>query len=295
MARRLAVLSAQLSAGAHDATRLPEADLLGGAGFTDAVGLKGAAVTSACSPRALAVSSAIVLTSGGVSVPRALAVRRAGASRRELWQRLTDLGLMENIAELDRDGYTVLRGIVPDDLRRRLRAKVIDITDFQLRKQRRSGVKFGQIGSLLYHGREFEEAAQLPEQMAVAEYLVGKNYGIWQYLASVRGQGTSGLPVHADLGPGWREPFQPLPEMTTSLFVLDEFGLEAGPTFVVPGTHQLCRRPRLNDADDRARILRDARAVVAEPGSVIMVRGSLSPAREPSWPAAAGAWAPRLC
>jgi hypothetical protein len=33
--------------------------------------------------------------------------------------------------------------------------------------------------------------------------MVGGDYSIWQYLCSVRGQGTTGLPVHKDDGPGW--------------------------------------------------------------------------------------------
>jgi hypothetical protein len=49
----------------------------------------------------------------------------------------------------------------------------------------------------------FEQAAQIPAQMALAEYMVGGDYSIWQYLCSVRGQGTTGLPVHKDDGPGW--------------------------------------------------------------------------------------------
>lgn len=93
---------------------------------------------------------------------------------------------------------------------------------------------------------------------------------MWQLLASVRGEGTQGLPCHNDPGPGWREPFQPYPEMVTSLFLLDEFDEGAGSTFVCPATHHMCRRPRLADAEDRALIQRLAVPVVARAGSIVM-------------------------
>ena len=83
-----------------------------------------------------------------------------------------------------------------------------------------SGLRFAQLGSLLYHGREFEEACQCLKQMLLAEYLVGANNSVWQYLCSVRGTNTGGLPAHNDLGGGWREPFHVYPEMVTSLFNL---------------------------------------------------------------------------
>ena len=55
---------------------------------------------------------------------------------------------------------------------------------------------------MLYRGTEFEEACQNEKHMALLEYLCGGVFTIWQYLASVRGIGTNGLPVHCDLGNG---------------------------------------------------------------------------------------------
>merc|ERR1712241_1644610 len=103
----------------------------------------------------------------------------------------------------------------------RLRARIMTIAQDQLQKPRRSGVHFAQVGSLLYRGEEFEEACQIEKHMVLCEYLCGGAFTIWQYLASVRGQGTNGLPVHNDLATGWREPFAPYPEMATSVFVMD--------------------------------------------------------------------------
>ena len=60
----------------------------------------------------------------------------------------------------------------------RLRSRIMEVAADQLQKKRRSKLRFAQVGSLLYHGKVFEEATQLPKQMALAEYLVGANYGI---------------------------------------------------------------------------------------------------------------------
>ena len=95
---------------------------------------------------------------------------------------------------------TIIRDAMSSDLTRALRARIMEACDDQLQKKRRSGLRFAQLGALLYHGRVFEEAAQLPKQMALAEYMAGGGYGIWQYLCSVRGEGTQGLPCHKDGG-----------------------------------------------------------------------------------------------
>ena len=107
----------------------------------------------------------------------AVAAGSQATARHALAERISALGLEKNIADLDRDGFTVLEGVVPPELNARIRARVLEVTADQLGKKRRSGLKFAQLGSLLYHGQEFEEAAQIPEQMAVAEYLVGASYG----------------------------------------------------------------------------------------------------------------------
>jgi hypothetical protein len=190
--------------------------------------------------------------------------------REELLSEIDALGLNGNVRQLDEEGWTVIPDAMNPDLVRRLRARIMEVTDDQLQKKRRSGLKFAQLGSLLYHGREFEEAVQLPKQMALAEYMLGANYGVWQYLCSVRGEGTGGLPVHNDLGPGWREPFQQFPEMCTSLFILDEFNQDAGCTFIVPRTHHFARRPNIESADDRALVQKHAVPADAAPGSVLM-------------------------
>merc|ERR1712059_67586 len=94
-------------------------------------------------------------------------------------------------------------------------------------------------------------------------------------MGSVRGEGTNGLPVHNDLATGWREPFAPFPEMATSVFVTDSFVEGAGGTFVVPGTHHLRRRPRLDTQDDRKMITQQAVPVIAPPGSVLVMDSRL--------------------
>ena len=247
---RLQSLRTHVCPAASGSYQLSPEDLLGGSGFTDAVGL----------------------------TEKLKAVQPA-TRRQELESILTELGLLENCRQLDEEGWTIVRDAMSPDLTCRLRARIMELTDDQLQKKRRSGLRFAQLGALLYHGRAFEEAAQSPKQMALAEYMVGAGYGVWQYLCSVRGEGTSGLPVHKDDGPGWREPANVFPEMVTSLFITDDFVEGAGATFVVPRSHLLRRRPRLRAAvtwtaaeieEDTARIVRDAIPVIAPPGSVVM-------------------------
>mgnify|MGYP006098918587 CR=1 FL=1 len=190
--------------------------------------------------------------------------------RDELYITLKKLNLLKHVQQLSEEGYCIVEDAIPPEMVKRLRDRVIEVGKDQLNKKRRSGQKFAQVGALFYKGRVFEEAVQLPKQVALAEYMLGANYSAWQFLASVRGEGTKGLPVHNDLGPGWRVPFQSFPEMCTSLYILDEFNQDAGSTFVVPRTHHLRRRPDIRNRKDRAYIEKHAIPIVAKPGSIAM-------------------------
>ena len=198
-------------------------------------------------------------------------------SRHELHERIAALGLEGHVRELDSVGWTVIEGdgAHSPEFAQRLRERILEVGDDQLQKPRRSGLRFAQIGSLLYRGEEFEEACQNESHMALLEYLCGGVFTIWQYLASVRGLGTTGLPVHCDLGNGMREPFAQYPEMATSIFMTDVFEEGAGGTFVVPSTHHLRRKPRLEDPADRAVVSETATPVLAPPGSILVMDSRL--------------------
>ena len=200
-ARRLAALRVHLAADAS----IEPGDLFGGAGFLDRLGDDFKAPAPA---------------------------EQKLTSRGELKQRIEALGLEENVRQLDEEGWTLVVGerALGAELAARLRARIMEVAQPQLQKKRRSGLRFAQVGSLPYHGRVFEEACQNESHMALLEYLCGGLFTIWQYLASVRGIGTQGLPAHNDLGNGFREPFPHYPEMSTSIFVTDEFEEGAGGT-----------------------------------------------------------------
>jgi hypothetical protein len=251
-ARRLAVIDRGLRrAAAAGAQRLPPDDLFGGAGFLDRLG-------------------------DGFKAPASSEEEVAATTRSELHKKIRQLGLEENIQQLDELGWTVISGdaALGPDLAQRLRARILEVAEPQLIKKRRSGLRFAQCGSLLYHGRVFEEACQNEAHMALLEYLCGGVFTIWQYLASVRGEGTNGLPVHQDLGNGFREPFAPFPEMATSIFMTDTFEEGAGGTFVCSGTHHLRRSPRLEDPADQEIITARATPVLAPPGSILVMNST---------------------
>jgi len=238
--RRVKHVHSHLVAG-----QLPPESLFGGAGFTDFLGLK---------------------------TKKKLKPTR----RQKLVELIAEAGLEENVKQLSEEGWTVIPDAMNEDLTTRLRARIMEICGDQLKKKRRSGVRFAQKGSLLYHGREFEQACQNSKQMLLAEYMVGADFNVWQYLCSVRGTGTGGLPVHNDLGNGLREPFHEYPESVTSLFICDDFNDPGvGGTFVVPKTHLTRRRPHLEDEKDRKYIQEHAIPIKCSAGSIAMWDGRL--------------------
>ena len=146
--------------------------------------------------------------------------------------RAKHLGLESNLADLDKTGYTVLRGAFTDELADELRAETH-------RNHEAAPADAGfRATMLLRRGRLWEYAATHPWVLTVAEYLLGRGCVMYQSDTIVKGPGLDTHPgLHSDYGASRvAAPFPDYCLEATAVWAIDDFDRAAGPTVIVPGS-----------------------------------------------------------
>ena len=153
------------------------------------------------------------------------------------------LGLERHVRELDERGYTVIERAVTeamaDELREVHAARVLAHHPFTTN------------GLLLRH-RLFEEVAQHPLACTAAESVVGRGFLLGAMSGTYKEAGPGLIGLHADY-PLIRAPFPDFGLIAVACWVLEDWTEEAGPTWVIPGSHRLKRAPSRTDADADAK------------------------------------------
>jgi ectoine hydroxylase-related dioxygenase (phytanoyl-CoA dioxygenase family) len=146
--------------------------------------------------------------------------------------------------ELDELGYTVVRGVVDpawlQDLRETCARLLHDEGD-QAGAEFRPEPGSDRLANLVDKGACFERLVAHPLMQAAAAHVLGPDWKLssLNYRAALPGE--QGLqPLHCDMGAvadarGW--------SVFNSVWMLDDFTPENGPTRVVPGTHRSGRLP----------------------------------------------------
>ena len=150
----------------------------------------------------------------------------------DVLHRAKHLGLESNLADLDKTGYTVLRGAFTDELAAELRAETH-------RNHDAAPADAGfRATMLLRRGRLWEYAATHPWVLTVAEYLLGRGCVVYQSDTIVKGPSLDTHPgLHSDYGASRvAEPFPDYCLEATAVWAIDDFDRAAGPTVIVPGS-----------------------------------------------------------
>lgn len=195
------------------------------------------------------------------------------------------LGLHDCVAQLDRDGFTV---VAPERLARRGFAG--EVVDAIMRvAERRSGHRpdlaegfthaglvspWGSVeasSDLLLEDRVFEEALMNPCGLALITWLLGESCLLHHLTAMVKGPGGQYLPLHTDQNrSGAPEPFPAYSQVANATWALTPYSEENGSICFVPGSHRLCRAPTLAEATD----LTSFEPVECPAGSLIVWHGN---------------------
>ena len=201
------------------------------------------------------------------------------------FKRIRELGLEENIFELDSYGFTV---VPPDKVAdqaffERMRSTVLRIC------KERTGIDFdlnsnGSFGDykaqpqtdgqfllfyLLMADCVFEEWVLNPTLYSLIDYLMRGQQQISSITSFVKWKGErETLGLHTDCPPDRDGRLPACSDVANAAYCLTDYTLENGAIAMVPGSHLYCRQPRRGEGED------SAIPVEAEAGSLIVWHGN---------------------
>ena len=147
--------------------------------------------------------------------------------------------------QLDELGYVVLPGAIDGKLLNGLRRRTLELFD---EEGERAGHEFKQeehahrLSNLVDKGDEFRQAVALPAVLEYVRHVLGPDMKLSSLNARSADPYTDvGQPLHVDMGA--------LPDergywVCNTVWMLDDFTLENGPTRMVPGSHRWGTRPQ---------------------------------------------------
>jgi hypothetical protein len=152
----------------------------------------------------------------------------------DLAHRAARLGLSGAIRELEEQGYTVIERAISDDFADEVRAATLRA----LAAHQNTSMQW-----MLYHGREFEQLVQNPKLMTLIDASLGRGAVIASLSAIRRGPGAGMIPMHTD----YAHVPEPYPEFSMTgvgVWAFEDWTIESGPTWIIPGSHRMRRAPR---------------------------------------------------
>ncbi len=196
--------------------------------------------------------------------------------------RIDELGLGEQIVELENKGYTALKKVLSGEQVDRARSAILD------RVERNTGSRVDletateqdfkgmtYLPYLLYDGEVFEEILMEEKPLALVTYLLGESCLLSSLGCHFKGPGGKPLPLHSDNGNGMPSPFSPISQVTNVNYALTPYSQEAGALAMVEGSHKLARPPRVHEMMlDGEQTNPDAVAMDLEPGDAALWHGN---------------------
>jgi Phytanoyl-CoA dioxygenase (PhyH) len=199
----------------------------------------------------------------------------------DLYREIQKCDLVENIAELDAFGYTVVppEKLAPPSFTDRIREAVIDlharntghrIVDVESDTTGEPGPLSAVFG-LLFEDQVFQEAILNPAVYALARYMCGKSVVLGEFAAFLKNQHPAPThPLHIDQV-GTPPPLPSYAQTVNMTWTLTEFTMENGTTSIVPGSHRFGRPPLAYETDFLAENPPvKAMPIVAPTGSLIV-------------------------
>ncbi len=152
----------------------------------------------------------------------------------DLAHRAQRQGLTGKIREMEEQGYTVIEHAISPKFADAVRSATLRAL---LPHQTFS------MNWMLYHGREFEQLIQNPLMMTLVDASLGRGAVIASFSCIKKGPGPGVIPMHTD----YAHVPEPYPEFSLTgvgVWALEDWRVDSGPTWIVPGSHKLRRPPR---------------------------------------------------
>ena len=201
---------------------------------------------------------------------------------RRILDNIDQLGLNENLIELETKGFTTIQGVLSEDTIARAREAIL------ARVERDTGKKIDletatteefegmtYLPYLLYDDEVFEEILMEPKPLAMLTYLLGESCVLSSLGCHFKGPGGAPIPLHSDNGNGMPAPFSSISQVANANYALTPYSKEAGALAMVPGSHKLARQPRIEEmmlSGDATNS--DAVAMDLSPGDAVVWHGN---------------------
>jgi hypothetical protein len=159
----------------------------------------------------------------------------------DLKHRAERQGLARHIREMEDQGYTVIERAISPEFADEVRAATLRAL---LPHQSFS------MNWMLYHGREFEQLVQNPMLMTLIDASLGRGAVIASFSSIRKGPGPGVIPMHTD----YAHVPEPYPEFSLTgvgVWALEDWTLESGPTWIVPGSHKMRRPPKKDEGHNQ--------------------------------------------
>jgi len=174
------------------------------------------------------------------------------------------------VAEVDRRGYAVAEGVIPDALREGLVERIDSLMEeltIPFGANRFLGKHTRRIFNLLARDVLFETTPVFARSLPVVEALLDHECLLSSLTAIEMNPGQASQPLHSDDG-SYGFPRPAPTHIVVAMWALTDFTEENGGTHVVPGTHRAESRPRKGGAPETVQVEMPA-------GSILFYDGSL--------------------
>lgn len=163
---------------------------------------------------------------------------------------IDELGLQENLVELEAQGFTTIRQAMSPEKLARAKAAILaraeKLTGRTIDAGRASADDFAgmqYIPYLIYDDEVFEEILMERRPLALITWLLGESCQLSSMGCHFRGPGGAPLLLHSDNGNGTPAPFPAFSMVANINYALTPYSREAGALVMVPGSHRLQRHP----------------------------------------------------
>ncbi len=152
----------------------------------------------------------------------------------DLAHRASRQGLCGKIREMEEQGYTIIERAISPEFADEVRAATLRAL---LPHQAHS------MNWMLYHGRELEQLIQNPLLMTLIDASLGRGAVIASFSSIKKGPGPGSIPLHTDYA-HVPEPYPEFPLTGVGVWALEDWRVESGPTWIIPGSHKMRRGPK---------------------------------------------------
>ena len=143
-------------------------------------------------------------------------------------------GLLGKIREVEENGYTVLEGAITPEFADEVRGATVRA----LLPHHTFTLQW-----MLYHGTEFERIVQNPLLMTLIDASLGRGAVIASISSIKKGPGPGAIPIHTDYSMV-PEPYPEFAMTGVGVWALEDWVVDSGPTWIVPGSHRMRRGPK---------------------------------------------------